>query len=119
MADYPVKVPPELFTEWLSEARLQYDAKSGTVAAMVADRAAQWGADHQLKACCKALDDIPGGWGDSRHLLHICRPKPPSLAEQALIQYDRFVDMVKDSGCIPAGCVRDALKRLAELESNP
>ena len=35
MADHPVNVPAELFTEWLSEASLNHDHKSGTVAALV------------------------------------------------------------------------------------
>ena len=127
MADHPVKVPPELFTEWLSKALLQHDAKSGTIAAMMADRAAQWGwdqrepelqqrADQELDACCEWLDRE--GWsGESRQLRAAARPKPPTLAEKALVQYDRFIDMTKDSGRIPAGCVRDALERLAELEA--
>jgi hypothetical protein len=42
------------------------------------------GADHQLKACCEVLDDVPGGCATSRHLFHVCRPQPPSDKELAL-----------------------------------
>ncbi len=114
MADHPVKVPPELFTEWLSEALLQHDAKSGTVAAMVADRAAQWGADQELEACCEWV-----GYPTAvRQLRTARRPKPPTLAEQALDQYERIEDVLRHQSVIPARCIRAALERLAELEAH-
>jgi hypothetical protein len=75
--------PPELFTKWLSEALLQHDAKSGTIAAMVADKAAQWGADHQLEALLVWLR-VKGFNNLASDLLFARRPKPPSLKEQAL-----------------------------------
>lgn len=116
MTDYPVKIPPELFTEWLSDALLQHDAKSGTIAATIADKAAQWGADQEMEACCGVI--CRAGWVNlAADLRARRRPKPLTQAEKALAQYDRFVDMVKDSGWVPAGCVRDALERLAELEA--
>jgi hypothetical protein len=83
---HPITPPPELFTEWLSEALLQHDAKSGTVAAMVADKAAQWGADQELEACLR-LVEIEAGEGAyalARYIRAARRPKPPSLKEQAL-----------------------------------
>ena len=84
MADHSVKVPPGLFTEWLSEALLEHDAKSGIVAAIVADKAAQWGADQELKACIQLLDinGCSGKWIDMLRAAR--RPKPPSLKQQAL-----------------------------------
>jgi len=49
----------------------------------VAARAAQWGADQELEACCEWLDRE--GWsGESRQLRAARRPKPSSLKEQAL-----------------------------------
>jgi hypothetical protein len=94
---HPITPPPELFTEWLSEALLHHDAKSGTIAAMVADKAAQWGydqhgavneaelqkaRDEELEACCKVLEYQ--FMADSIHLRAARRPKPPSLKQQAL-----------------------------------
>lgn len=116
MADHPITPPPELVKKIRSDALCVSDGQHDYELRMI-HAAYAAGADHQLKACCEVLDDIPGGWGDSRHLLHVCRPKPLTPAEKALVQYDRFIDMVKDSGCTPAGCVRDALERLAELEA--
>jgi hypothetical protein len=47
----------------------------------LATRAAQWGADQELEACCEWLDGV----GDlTLQLRADRRPKPPSLKEQAL-----------------------------------
>jgi hypothetical protein len=82
MADHPVKLPPELFTEWLNEAmaKTSLNAKPGTVAAMMADRAAQWGADQGLEACCEWV----GYPVAARQLRSARRPKLPTLAEQGM-----------------------------------
>ena len=52
----------------------------------IATKAAQWGSDQELEACCEWLEDIgPSGvqlWGDD--LRTDRRPKPPTLKEQAL-----------------------------------
>ena len=122
MTDHPVKIPPELFTEWLSEALLHHDAKSGTIAAIVADRAAQWGADQELKACCDHMRDFQWGFVDrgdgtkihrAVHLEQSRRPKPPGLAEQALRAIVSGFDPEGRSGQV----VIEALERLAELEA--
>jgi hypothetical protein len=125
VGDHPVKVPPELFTEWLSEALLQHDAKSGTIAAMVADRAAQWAwdqrepelqerADQELEACIKWFDaHIPGYEMVADRLRAARRAMPPSLAEQGMEALSK--------GCFPSddeiATIRTALDRLAELEA--
>jgi hypothetical protein len=70
---HPITPPPDLVKELQDLGNL--DAIT---------LAYQAGADHQLKACCEVLDDVPGGCATSRHLFHVCRPKPPSLKEQAL-----------------------------------
>jgi hypothetical protein len=104
MTDHPVKLPLELFTEWLNEAmaKTSLNAKPGTVAAIMADRAAQWGwdqrehevqeqADQELEAVEHWL--ITGPYGASiagsaptliADLRAAMRPKPPTLAEQGL-----------------------------------
>ena len=83
--------PPELFTEWLREALQQHGSKSGAVAAMVANRAAQWGADQELEACIHWLITGPYGASIACNADHMIgdlrsarRPKPPSLKEQAM-----------------------------------
>ena len=118
MGDHPVKVPPELFTEWLSEALLQHDAKSGTVAAMVADKAAQWGADQELEACCQWLaHETPEGYINA--LRNARRPKPPTLAEQATTALHAIASGTNDAReqCHDIATITAALNRLAELEA--
>ncbi len=70
---HPIAPPPELWSHW-------YEVSRGDVAKL-ATRAAQWGADMELEACCEWID------ADSVMAaeLHAARrPKPPSLKEQAL-----------------------------------
>ena len=111
---HPTTPSPKLVGDWLTEAA---DLRLLTPANLdyLATRAAQWGADQELDACCAQLEEQ--GYSVTQYLRAARRPKPLTPAEKALVQYDRFIDMVKDSGCTPAGCIRDALKRLAELEA--
>jgi hypothetical protein len=97
---HPITPPPELVRQWSLESQ---DEHQPTVAysmvGLLAAKAAQWGADQELEACCTAIDEVPGGWADSRHLRHVRRRKPLSLKEQALHEladvYDR--DKIDDS----------------------
>ena len=78
---HPITPPPELVQQWLKERTL---LKSQPLAHhYLATRAAQWGADQELEACCHCFAR------DLRESLALelrarRRPKPPSLKEQAL-----------------------------------
>ncbi len=91
--EHPITPPPtELVQQWvdtyfggkISQSNFHVD---------LATRAAQWGADQELEACCKMLYDrydrvrhatgFPGS-DMSDWLRAARRPKPPSLKEQAL-----------------------------------
>jgi hypothetical protein len=87
---HPITPPPELVQQWDCEWREQQNAPvigwSANLLAYVAARAAQWGADQELEACCEWLhwqnlathpELIPS-------LRAARRPKAPSLKEQAL-----------------------------------
>jgi hypothetical protein len=70
----PIVPDPELLQEW-------YDDKTDYFTDMI--RAAQWGADQELEACCHYFAR------DLRESLALelraaRRPKPPSLKQQAL-----------------------------------
>jgi len=140
VGDHPVKVPAELIGEWLVNAKgLDFPNEW---AIYVAAKAAQWAwdqrepelqerADQELEACIDVLGeqsawDVLGectGWKEfrdqSEEILRAARrPKPPTLAEQALEQYEGVEGILRHHGCVPAGCIRAALNRLAELEAN-
>jgi hypothetical protein len=78
--------PPELVQQWDDEAlELRFSQDPNPMASNIATRAAQWGADQELEACCEWLQDGFGGVGDFPQRLRAARrPKPPSLKEQAL-----------------------------------
>jgi hypothetical protein len=79
--NHPITPPPKLVEQWHSNSPLDRGLT-------IATRAAQWGADQELEACCEWLDRE--GWsGESRQLRAARRPKPPSLKEQALEALDR------------------------------
>jgi hypothetical protein len=89
---HPITPPPELVQQWASEWMQQQSLNRDN---FMATRASQYGADHELEACCEWLDKE--GWsGESRQLRAARRPKPPSLKEQALEELNK-VDMLWDT----------------------
>jgi len=83
--DYPKPIapPPEVIGEWWIAWDALDESGRPRLEDFIAARAAQWGADQELEACCEWLDRE--GWsGESRQLRAARRPKPPSLKEQAL-----------------------------------
>jgi hypothetical protein len=74
----------------------------------VATRAAQWGADQELEACCEWTQGY-AECGDS--LRAVRRPKPPSLKEQALEILQRLSKYQEDSDW---DTIRRALEALPE-----
>jgi hypothetical protein len=92
-AEHPVKVTPELFAELRAEAVPEPHAKPETVALLVADKAAQWGADQELEACREWVRSMFSGhptWADELRAAR--RPKPPSLKEQAMARTDAILN---------------------------
>ena len=127
----PITPPPELVRQWSIEAEQNHQPTVAySLVTVLATRAAQWGADQQLKldaeqiekayqagadqeleACCKELEYnfMP----DSRSLRAARRPKPPSLKERALHEladvYNR--DKIDDSAY---DTIRRALEALPD-----
>ena len=85
----PITPPPELVGRWFREA--QRDDAPDVVCWMqaTANRAAQWGADLELEACCEWTRDSDG-YDASLELRAARRPKPPSLKERAQQALGRF-----------------------------
>ena len=96
--------PPELVQQWREAP--EFSALSPCVMVTVtntklqdiATQAAQWGADHELEACCewlKAKHWIEPEFADELRTSR--RPKPPSLKEQALQALNDAVKMADDT----------------------
>ncbi len=94
--EHPITPPPELVQQWVdtyfggrvSQSKFHLD---------LATRAAQWGADQELEACCEWVENECGneGWGFHTlpaELRAARRPKPPSLKELALDLLDKAED---------------------------
>jgi hypothetical protein len=83
MTDHTIP-PRELVEQWASEKC--YDERDWLYELHIANRAARYGADQELEACCAWLPKLPPWSGDDlrRHR----RPKPPSLKEKALAILD-------------------------------
>jgi hypothetical protein len=84
---YVITPPRELVAMWAGFSARHHSAGSVDYVLDLATKAAQWGADQELEACCEWLEqevllqhqyDVVPALRDAR------RPKPPSLKEQAL-----------------------------------
>ena len=77
---FPITPPLGLINQWWDEAKqnAKYDEPIGP---LVATKAAQWGADQELDACCEWTQSY-AECGDALRLAR--RPMTPSLKEQAL-----------------------------------
>jgi hypothetical protein len=99
--------PPELVQQWINE-------EDGLTAGHIATRAAQWGADTELEACCEVLarELICDGKHVATDLRTIRRPKPPSLKEQSLALIDLIQGNKKAWDISDLDVVRRALEQL-------
>jgi hypothetical protein len=86
---HPITLPPELAAQWVAEIYGDPAIPLHPITLRLVERAAQWGADQELEACCEWLDNV----GDLKQQLRTARrPKPPSLKEQALALIDDCTD---------------------------
>jgi hypothetical protein len=104
--------PPELVLQWEHEWNTlgRRHPNATNTASYVAIRAAQWGADQELEACCKWLPKLPP-WSANDLRKHR-RPKPPSLKEQALEALEALPKLVGFER------ERDAIRRALEALPN-
>jgi hypothetical protein len=107
--------PPELVQQWAHEWNtlgVRHPDATNT-ASYVATRAAQWGADQELEACCEwvAVESIAA----ATELRAARRPKPPSLKEQALLQLDTLnADLAMHGRGCDLSQIRRALEKLPD-----
>ena len=107
---HPITPPPELVQQWNNEAVEEWaEEEPIRIDLFIATRAAQWGADQELEACCGLL--VQQGFDLVDYLRAARRPKPPSLKEQALLAIDTAVADDRLSADV-ASVVRRALEQL-------
>jgi len=101
--------PDSLVWEWMGS--IDTALTPTHVAQAFAAKVARWSADQQLRACCDYLRQLqPQGNVLAERLLAVCRPKPPSLKEQALELLDKAEDPSWDINDF--SIVRKALEQL-------
>ena len=102
--------PPELVQQWMDDLYNEPGQFVSSDDKALATRAAQWGADMELEACCEWLENQPQWMEDLRSAR---RPKPPSLKEQAQAELDRLIALIPTEGAIAmAEPIRRALEAL-------
>jgi hypothetical protein len=106
----PITPPPELVQQWWKSTPVQILATDPDPIQLIATRAAQWGADQELEACCLLLDS-PDGTS-----LRNARRQPPTLKEEALEQLDGIATAFRmtHGGNIVCDKILAALKALPE-----
>jgi hypothetical protein len=115
MTDPKLTPPPELVREWNQDAIDTHFEPYG-YSEFIATRAAQWGADKELEACCEWLrtESKTALW-QTEALRAARRPKPPSLKEQAQAELKRLIALIPTEGAIAmAEPIRRALEALPE-----
>jgi hypothetical protein len=100
---HPITPAPELVQQWEEECESGNNSEvSNTFDALqwFASKAARWGADQELEACCKwlAKPEVALTGKGPADLRDARRPKPPSLKEQAYAALDAYVYGNPDHG---------------------
>lgn len=107
---HPITPPPELVLQWADEWAKAPNSSTQS-RQYIATRAAQWGADQELEACCEWLESN-GYYVAPLHLRTARRPKSPSLKQQALEALDHILN--NSSTELGASTIRRALEALPE-----
>ena len=110
---HPITPPPELVQRWIGDYYgCPVSGELAGVETAIATRAAQWGADQELEACCEYVYErlkLTTIACIAQELRATRRPKPPSLKEQALAElaeWENVMDIAPDSP------IRRALEQL-------
>jgi hypothetical protein len=117
MTHHPITPSPELVSKWCYEDGEEIKSSPRWFFSVCA-KAAQWGADQELEACCEWVSQWAPRWPDGTRtedeLRAARRPKPPSLKEQALEQLDgiRTVFRVSHGGDLVCDIILRALEQL-------
>ena len=105
---HPITPPPIVREQWQLESPFRFVSLERED--YMIDRAAQWGADQELEACCEYMQHV--GFPGIATILRVARrPKPPSLKEQALLQLDTLnADLGLEGKGVDLSQIRRALE---------
>ena len=113
--EHPITPSIELVKQW-SDHWHRADDNDFDHALFISIRAARWGADQELEACCEWLAEATPWAGENwvaEKLRKHRRPKPPSLKEQALQELDLLTADATTHGLgFDASAIRRALESL-------
>ena len=102
MTDHPITPPPELVKQWWKEAQAADYMDLPCWVTYVATRAAQWGADQELEACCAFAENKTWGLVNGLYVadaIHTARrPKPMSLKVEALRGLEGLAARLEEAG---------------------
>jgi hypothetical protein len=111
MTHHPITPPPELVEQWSCSSPIQANDENWAYELFIAHRAAQWGADQELEACCSLLELSDNNARE--YLQSARRPKPSSLKRVALLQLDLLnADLGLEGKGIDLSQIRRALEQL-------
>jgi len=117
MSEHPMTPTPELVKRLQSEAPHGIHDAGVTRERHLAIAAYRAGADAELEACCEWFANA--GYGTAPDRIRTARrPKPPSLAEQALTVISKIHGNKQAWQLHELDVVFDALKQLQELEND-
>jgi hypothetical protein len=102
MTDHPITPPPELVQQWIEETRSHdcIGAYPADLEQCVATRAAQWGADQELEACCEWLEDWVGNDSYAVPMRAARCQKPPNLKAQGFAALELLKQRTTDPSII-------------------
>ena len=111
---HPITPPRELVKEWIAE--IWHEGTPVQVAQSdlhLTARAARWGADQELDACCDWMSECTVGCPNELRTAR--RPKPPSLKRVALLQLDTLnADLGLEGKGVDLSQIRRALEALPD-----
>jgi hypothetical protein len=114
MTNHPITPPPELVQQWICDYYgYSIRGELAGVENAIATRAAQWGADRELEACCKYIS-CEGKWFVNpgyrlAQLRAARRPKPQTLNSIAL---QMLGTIERDAHYLPE--ITDTIRRALE-----
>ena len=108
---HPITPPLELVEQW--ECEYHHMAYGPDLSIFISEKAARWGADQELEACCEYLTRC-AAWEpeDVQEMRDFLYREPPSLKKQELAVLDKSEDASLMSNQYPVTALSDLIEQL-------